>query len=741
MNELFLKILNMSISASWLVLAVLLFRLVLKKAPKWINVVLWGIVAFRLICPFTIESPISLIPDSVGNGELVSEWMDDYIGEVSIIHDNSINYDAAVAAGREPISDGNGGYYVVTKNDQLGAPPTIENTVVPVLMTIWVIGVALLLLYTIISYLHLQQKVKTAIPLQAKIYQSENVCSPFVLGIIKPKIYLPFDMGKENLNHVIAHEQAHIRRKDHWWKPLGFLLLAVHWFNPLMWLAYVLLCRDIELACDEKVIKELGNEQRADYTQALLACSVKRRMIAACPLAFGEVGVKERVKSVMNYKKPAFWIIIVAIITCIVLSICFLTNPERSHSFSMEGKNVSDVEPQRIIENISDILKLDEDASSLHINANNFSIHLTSDFDFVDSEAILFFYTENQRTYSAQLRLFIDEGEYFVTEKSEWPEQQYIYLLRHYLDALHYLPQKEIHELSPDADQYIISMKMDGTPDSYSRTIAYTPYGVGDIDGWYIHLEIQPLHEQADGGYHGQADEVLHVFYGTDSVAFSTNFAGNYSLQQKMTLTETTPYWAITVNNQGKEAVVMEVEGEVYRIESGKCEVISSDKEWTPGTYSVSFAGAGTSRQMYGTAICTLLSDPKEIEAVIPPTEYGGQSENDWLDGISFSNLAPGEESVRSEKIEITSDGADFAYRLTYGRQNLTLTFGLRGADGTEYSREVVGGSDQGVIENIPIGSYDLFVRNSGDYSDFPAYINQTESYDATGAIVISIDN
>lgn len=186
-----------------------------------------------------------------------------------------------------------------------------------------------LALYTAISYWRLRRKVDTAVRYEDNIFQSENVGSPFVLGIIKPKIYLPFKMDEQDMEHVVAHEQAHIRRKDHWWKPLGFLLLTIHWFNPLMWLAYVLLCRDIELACDEKVIKELGNEQRADYTQALVACSVNRRMIAACPLAFGEVGVKERVKSVMNYKKPAFWIIILAVIACVVVVVCFLTNPKQ----------------------------------------------------------------------------------------------------------------------------------------------------------------------------------------------------------------------------------------------------------------------------------------------------------------------------------------------------------------------------------------------------------------------------
>ncbi len=195
----------------------------------------------------------------------------------------------------------------------------------------WLAGIAAMLLYTAVSYFLLRKKVATAVLFRNNIYQSENVDSPFVLGIIKPRIYLPFQMDGKNLEHVIAHEESHIRSKDHWWKPSGFVLLALHWFNPLMWLGYILLCRDIELACDEKVIKKMDNENRADYTQALVACSVNRRRIAACPLAFGEVGVKERVKSVMNYKKPAFWIIIAAVVTCVAVAVCFLTNPKEEN--------------------------------------------------------------------------------------------------------------------------------------------------------------------------------------------------------------------------------------------------------------------------------------------------------------------------------------------------------------------------------------------------------------------------
>lgn len=312
MSDLFLKIVNMSISASWLVAAVLILRLVLKKAPKWVNVLLWGIVAVRLICPFSFESALSLIPSA----ETFPE---------KIISGPSFDVQTGITPIDNRINDYLGDRYF----EGVTVPTNNGNNVMTILTIVWIIGILLLATYTIISYQRLNRKVDTAVHYKDNIFQSENVSSPFVLGIINPRIYLPFSMNEQDMEHVVAHEQAHIRRKDHWWKPLGFLLLTIHWFNPLMWLAYVLLCRDIELACDEKVIKGLSNEQRADYTQALVACSVNRRMIAACPLAFGEVGVKERVKSVMNYKKPAFWVIILAVIACVIVAVCFLTNPKQ----------------------------------------------------------------------------------------------------------------------------------------------------------------------------------------------------------------------------------------------------------------------------------------------------------------------------------------------------------------------------------------------------------------------------
>ena len=295
MSALFLKVLHMSVCASWLVLAVLLLRLCLRRAPKWFNVLLWGIVAVRLVFPFSVESPLSLLPRT----EAIRP--------------------AAIAVQTQPAQ--------ISSAAAAGGSAAPAQSWLSILAWVWLAGAAALFLYTMVSTLRLRHRVREAVRLRGNIYQSERIDSPFVLGTIRPRIYLPYRMDSRDRQHVIAHEQAHLRRGDHLWKPLGFLLLTIHWFNPVMWLSYVLLCRDIELACDETVIRELGCEQRADYMQALVSCSVNRRRIAACPLAFGEIGVKERVKSVMNYKKPAFWIVLASVIVCAVIAVCFLTNP------------------------------------------------------------------------------------------------------------------------------------------------------------------------------------------------------------------------------------------------------------------------------------------------------------------------------------------------------------------------------------------------------------------------------
>ncbi len=319
MSELFLKIVNMSISASWLIFVIFILRFILKKAPKWVYMLLWGIVAVRLICPFSIESVLSMIP----RAETVSP--DIMTNPYGAVH-------TGISAVNTAINP------VIMQSAEQAADKGINMLQICIssLTAVWIGGIFVMVSYMVISCIRIRKSVDTAVLLRDNIYQSEGAGSPFVFGIIKPKIYIPFNIDEVSMKHVIAHEQMHIKRRDHWWKPFGFLLLAVYWFNPLMWIAYALLCRDIELACDEEVIKEFDNIQRADYSSSLLSYGTNRRKITACPLAFGESDVKKRVKTILNYKKPSFWIIIAAIVVCSAVALCFLTNPPD------ENKTVSD---------------------------------------------------------------------------------------------------------------------------------------------------------------------------------------------------------------------------------------------------------------------------------------------------------------------------------------------------------------------------------------------------------------
>ena len=312
MSALFLKILNLTINASWLILAVIAARLLLKKAPRWISCLLWGLVAVRLLCPISLESVLSILPSAKVVPDNIEMVQDPHIDSGVRIIDNAVNP-------------------VIEKSFSPDAASSVNPMQVVVFMgsIIWLTGMTVMLLYALISYILLRRKVRASVAMNDRVKECDEVDSPFILGIFRPEIYVPSGINEDTLELVIAHEEAHLKRHDHWWKPFGFVLLAIYWFNPLCWVAYILLCRDIEAACDEKVIKDKDREYMAAYSQALLDCSVNRRIIAACPLAFGETGVKERVKGVLNYKKPAFWVIIVAVIACIVVAICFMTNPAK----------------------------------------------------------------------------------------------------------------------------------------------------------------------------------------------------------------------------------------------------------------------------------------------------------------------------------------------------------------------------------------------------------------------------
>lgn len=327
MSGIFLKLLNLSISASWLVLTVLALRMVLRRAPKWVNVLLWGMVALRLVLPFSIESALSLIPSAeTVSPEVVRFDPAPTITSGVTIIDNAVNPSLSESFAAAPLASVNP-LYVWTY----------------LAGWVWLIGLAAMLAYALVSYLRLRRRVSASIPLRENIYVCDEVPSPFILGIVHPRIYLPSALDEAQRGSVLSHERAHLARRDHWWKPLGFALLAVYWFNPLMWLAYTLLCRDIELACDERVLRGMDARQVKAYSSALLACSVPRRMLAACPLAFGEVGVGARVKNALRYKKPAFWVVAASVIVCIVVAVCFLTNPERATMKWAKSLRVEDV--------------------------------------------------------------------------------------------------------------------------------------------------------------------------------------------------------------------------------------------------------------------------------------------------------------------------------------------------------------------------------------------------------------
>ena len=328
MDDVFLKLVNLSISASWLILAVLVLRVVLKKAPKWVMPLLWGVVALRLVCLFSIESALSLIPSAETiPSEIVTETREPVLYEQATL--DIVTNPTLPSAAEVPVG-------VSRQQAQ------VDFNIYSVL---WLAGMAALLVHALVSAGKLKRKLATAILLRDNIYESEFVDSPFVFGVVKPNIYLPMHMDEGTAAYVIAHERAHLARRDHWWKVLGYLVLALHWFNPLVWVAYILFCRDIELACDEKVVRGLDGAARADYSQALLSCAAPKRAVAACPLAFGEGNIKTRVKSALHYKKPAFWVAAAAVLAVVIVAVCFLTNPrsERGRLVWAQKLNAADV--------------------------------------------------------------------------------------------------------------------------------------------------------------------------------------------------------------------------------------------------------------------------------------------------------------------------------------------------------------------------------------------------------------
>ena len=403
MTSVFLRFLNLSITAGWMVLAVLLLRLCLKKAPRWITCVLWGLVALRLILPFTIESPISLIPTAqtvvstegsddttpvVDSGlsaidKPLNDWLQAPVetpvekpSQSPIVQSPvpslppDTNVDTNVDTDTDTNTDIGTDTTPITPDKEPQAPteetkPETVKTVsrmekiLNVVAPIWLVGIGLMLAYELFSLIRVRSRVWDAVRLRDNIWQSDRVASPFIFGLFRPRIYVPYGLEEPVLEQVLSHERAHLHRRDHWIKPFAFTLLAVYWYNPLLWVGYILLCRDIEVACDERVVRGLDDDNRRQYATALLQCGVERRSIAACPLAFGEVSIKQRIKSVLNYRKPLLWVIIVSLVVCAVAAVCLLTVP-KSKPADSKPKDSSTEEEESIVVLSSKVIKPDQ---------------------------------------------------------------------------------------------------------------------------------------------------------------------------------------------------------------------------------------------------------------------------------------------------------------------------------------------------------------------------------------------
>ena len=330
LRELFVGTLNLAVAASWLIVVILLLRPLLKKfAPRWVLCALWAVVAVRLVCPVMLHSDLSvyrLAGDAVNaNGQVTYFEDTGFCGDVSYRPATLLPGVSTPTVTPSTVDDS----APEVSADAVVQPSTPSRSVDMNLLSIaWAVGIYIIVMAALAGYLSLRSAVAASIPLEGNVYLCDNIKSPFILGVFRPRIYLTSGMDEAARDCVLRHERAHLRRWDHVWKPLGFVLLAVYWYDPLVWLAYILFCRDMELACDERVIRDMAAEERAAYSQALLDCSRGRRWVAACPLAFGEVGVKTRVKAVLWYKKPGFWVSVAAVLVCIAVAVCFLTNPK-----------------------------------------------------------------------------------------------------------------------------------------------------------------------------------------------------------------------------------------------------------------------------------------------------------------------------------------------------------------------------------------------------------------------------
>lgn len=340
MDKLFLTLINMSITSSYVILCVILTRFFLKKAPKIYSYCLWSVVLLRLTIPFSFQSIFSFIR----------------------INTKAIPVDIMYS----PVQQINSGIRVIDSvvNNSLPAPAVVAS-VNPMQIwiwlgqSIWILGLIVLVIYSIVTTVRLSKKLKSSLNMSNNIYENNSIKTPFVFGLVNPKIYLPKDLLETELEYIIKHEQKHIKRFDHIIKFIAFVVVSIHWFNPLVWLSFFLMTEDMELSCDEKVINELGNGIKKDYSSSLLSLSTGRKIVCGSPLAFGENNTKARIKNILNYKKPTFWISIVAFLVIVVVGLALLSNPK-------------DIKTQDDKFNMTSLAEEEETATSMRLKNENY---------------------------------------------------------------------------------------------------------------------------------------------------------------------------------------------------------------------------------------------------------------------------------------------------------------------------------------------------------------------------------
>ena len=723
------ELLRINMVTSIVILIILCARLILKRAPKVFSYALWAIVLIRLLIPVSIQSPISVVPNTpAATGAVINSALPEI--EFETLRDREQNYYESQNTSPEDV--------------QVYVSRTVEPMVY--LSLTWLVGVAVMVLYSGISYLKIKKKVRIAVPLRENIWIADDIKSPFVIGFIKPKIYLPNNLGEQEQEYIILHEHHHIRRFDHVIKALAFLALTIHWFNPLVWIAFVLACKDMEMSCDEAVIRKLGSDVRADYSASLLTLATGHRIIAGTPLAFGEGDTKGRIKNLAKWKKPAIWVLVLTIIICLILGVCLLTD-----RVSRQNKHVGSTFYY------GDVTDQGEDRIEVLCN---------------DGTNRVFYYEAGNEDIPADLtgkqveiraRLQEVTGNLFTTRVSQVPDTRFDTLDKAIQNAIlaHHSHRQDYEIL--DCASFFTYSSEGRSPAGSTNVDLVTEYGIVyhqgyrledgklvedggcnvptvltfrvDDDGQYILAEYW---EPRDGSYY---PEDIRAKY----PAFVWPDTQKNLFEQK-----------VAVFNQAMEGFHVGPEVIIDHLITDIC-----DRERWAGSFDDLMLMCELQRELlgfYGEDTLMYCSEQinnygqddihskvmtyvyNEISDSTLSLEYTTTANNDdwWSDGIVFDALGPNEEIVSTFEIILEEDNSSVECTIGYSRTGLMLIYGLVSDDRKEYSTDVVGGHGKETFKNLPAGCYRLFVRNS-DYSGVPAYENPSDfpdvSFDAMGVM------